>query len=206
MAGKGAETREKILDTAQGLVLERGFSGVSVDRVIESLGMTKGAFFHHFKNKGELAVHLIERYARMDNDFFFDCIRRAETLSNDPLQQVLITVGLYMEEFGGLDEPYPGCLLASYVYEMHHFDKSILDIVNEVFLVWRKEMKQRFEVISKIYPPRQQVDLVSLADEFIVIIEGAFILAKSLNDPQIVVNQLKHYKQYIELLFRQDNV
>jgi len=51
---KGAATREKILDAAQGMVLERGYSGVSIDKLIESLGVTKGAFFHHFKNKKEL--------------------------------------------------------------------------------------------------------------------------------------------------------
>ncbi len=204
MAGKGEDTRERILDAAQGLVLKRGFSGVSVDQVIDSLGMTKGAFFHHFKNKGELAKCLIERYARMDNDFFYSCLKRADALSNDPLQQVLIMVGLYMEEYEGLEEPYPGCLLASYVYEMHQFNKSIIDVINTVFLVWRRELMQRFAVISRQYPPSEDIDLESLADNFIVIIEGAFILAKSLGDPDIVVKQLYHYKHYLELVFAED--
>lgn len=205
MATKGEQTREKILDTAQALVLDRGFSGVSVDKLIESLDMTKGAFFHHFRNKGELAVNLIERYARMDNDFFFQSLKRGETLSNDPLQQVLIMVGLYEEEFGGLNEPYPGCLLASFVYEMQQFDETIIDTINDVFLVWRKELTNRFRIIAEKYPPREPVDLPSLADTFVVIIEGAFILAKSLNDPEIVVQQLRHYKKYVELIFRQES-
>lgn len=204
MASKGAETREKILDTAEALVLECGFSGVSVDKVIKSLGMTKGAFFHHFKNKNEMAAHLIERYARMDNEFFNACMKRADALSSDPLQQVLIMIGLYVEEFSGLEEPYPGCLLASYVYEISQFDDSILEIVSNEFLFWRRNMKQRFEIIASKYPPTDPVDVNTLADEFIVTIEGAFILAKSLNDPDIVINQLNNYKHYIELLFQKD--
>jgi TetR/AcrR family transcriptional repressor of nem operon len=201
MSKKGTATREKILNTAQAMVLERGFSGMSVDSMIEALGMTKGAFFHHFKNKNELAVDLIERYAAMDLQFFDECQVRADKLSNDPLQRVLIIIGLYEESFAKLTDPYPGCLLASYIYELHHFDKSIVNSINEVFLKWRSVLTHRFEKISRRYPPKGEVNYPALADEFTVIIEGAFIMSKSLHEPQIVADQLQHYKRYIELLF-----
>jgi TetR/AcrR family transcriptional repressor of nem operon len=32
--------------------------------------------------------------------------------------------------------------------------------------------------------------------------EGAFILSKSLNEPDITVQQLHHYRNYVDLLFR----
>jgi TetR/AcrR family transcriptional repressor of nem operon len=203
MPGKGAATREKILDTAQALILDRGFSGVSVDNVIERLQMTKGAFFYHFKNKNELAMELIDRYIRMDVGYFHDCLQRADKLSNDPLQQVLIVVGLYEEMFAGLEDPYPGCLLASYIYELQMFGDDIKEKINQVFLSWRTELSRRFEIVRQKYPPTDDVHLPSLADEFLVIIEGAFILSKSLNDPKIVVDQLQHYKKYLEMTFRQ---
>jgi hypothetical protein len=34
------------------------------------------------------------------------------------------------------------------------------------------------------------------------VFEGAFILSKSLQEADITVQQLRHYKNYIELLFR----
>lgn len=198
---KGEATREKILDAAQELILDRGFSGVSVDNVIESVGLTKGAYFHHFKNKNEMAVALIERYAANDLAFFYDSLARAEKLSSDPLQQMLILVGLYEELFAGMSDPYPGCLLASYIYELQMFDTEVVDSINEVFLKWRKILSKRFEVIAEKYPPKTELDIPALADEFTVLIEGAFILAKSLNDPKIVVQQLQQYKNYIRLIF-----
>ena len=63
MATKGEQTRERILDAAQAVILDRGYSGMSIDRVIEKLDVTKGSFFHHFKSKKELAHELIRRYA-----------------------------------------------------------------------------------------------------------------------------------------------
>jgi TetR/AcrR family transcriptional repressor of nem operon len=201
---KGEATREKILDAAQDMILDRGFSGVSVDNLIDRVGVTKGAFFHHFRSKHDMALALIRRYADQDRAFFKECLARGERLSSDPLQQLLITVGLYEELFGDRGEPYPGCLMASYVYELQVVEREAIDIVNENFLLWRDAVTERLRRISKVYPPRIEVDLPSLADGFLVIIEGAFILAKSLHDPAIVVQQLQHYKHYLQLIFRPD--
>ena len=110
MASKGENTRERILDSAQSLILERGFAGVSVDQLIKRLGLTKGAFFHHFKSKSDLARALIRRYADQGLKLFRDNLARARRLSDDPLQQLLILVGLYEELFANLTEPYPGIL------------------------------------------------------------------------------------------------
>jgi len=201
---KGEATREKILDAAQDLILDRGFSGVSVDTLLDRVGVTKGAFFHHFRSKNDMALALIRRYADQDRHFFQECLDRGTRLSSDPLQQLLITVGLYEELFGDRSDAYPGCLMASYVYELQVVEREAIDIVNENFLLWRHGITERLERISAVYPPRVAVDLPSLADGFLVIIEGAFILAKSLNDPNVVVQQLQHYKNYLRLIFQPD--
>ena len=61
MARDGTATRIRLLDAAQGLVLERGFAGTSVDDVLSEAASTKGAFFHHFSSKAELGRALVER-------------------------------------------------------------------------------------------------------------------------------------------------
>ena len=48
------DTRERILDAAQQLVMERGFSATTVDAILEAAGSSKGAFFHHFASKADL--------------------------------------------------------------------------------------------------------------------------------------------------------
>ena len=203
MASKGAATRERILDTAQAMILDHGYAGVSVDQLISSLGLTKGAFFHHFKSKRELARTLIQRYSDEGVQLFRDNLARAKKLSGDPLQQFLIFIGLYEELFEGLTEPYPGCLLASYVMEMQQFDEDMRRIINVEFELSRAELTTLINEISQEYPARSAFDPVSLADGFMAVFEGAFILSKSLQEADITVQQLRHYKNYIELLFRQ---
>jgi len=202
MAKKGDDTRTRILDAAQALILERGYGGVSVDQLIQSLGLTKGAFFHHFKSKADLARALIQRYSDQGVELFHSFMARARKLSDDPLQQFLILIGLYAEIFEGLSEPYPGCLMASYVYEMQQFDEQTRAIVNIEFEMSRRELGELIERIMTKYPPHREVDPQSLADQFMSTFEGAFILSKSLKEPDITVQQLHHYRNYVDLLFR----
>ena len=203
MANKGAATRERILDSAQAMILDHGYAGVSVDQLISSLGLTKGAFFHHFKSKRQLARTLIQRYSDEGVQLFRDNLTRSKKLSDDPLQQFLIFIGLYEELFEGLTEPFPGCLLSSYVMEMQQFDEDMRRIVNVEFELSRSELTTLINEIRNKYPPHSKIDPVSLADSFMVVFEGAFILSKSLQEANITALQLRHYKNYIELLFRQ---
>jgi len=201
MASKGEDTRNRILDAAQALVLGHGFAGVSVDQLIKSLGLTKGAFFHHFRSKNDLARALIRRYADEGLALFRDNLARAGKLSDDPLQQLLILVGLYEELFESLTEPYPGCLLASYVYELQQFDEETRAIINEEFIESRREVTKLIRATMNKYPPRRPVDPMALADGFMSTFEGAFILSKSLDEADITVKQLRLYRTMIEALF-----
>jgi len=204
MASKGEQTRGRILDAAQALVLDHGFGGVSIDRVIAQLDVTKGAFFHHFKNKKQLAHALIERYADDGIALFESNMERAQKLSDDPLQQLLIFVGLYEEIFENFTEPYPGCLLASYAYEMQLFDDEIKPIVTKEFELSRRELTALIQRIAEKHPPRTPVDARALADMFMSTFEGAFVLEKSLSDPAITVEQLRLYKMFLSTLFASD--
>lgn len=52
------ETKQKLLDTADALVKERGFDAVSVDDIVAACGVAKGTFYHYFESKNDLLVYL----------------------------------------------------------------------------------------------------------------------------------------------------
>lgn len=202
MRKDGVATRGKILDAAQKLVLARGYVGMTVEHVLGEVGITKGAFFHHFKTKDDLARALLQRYAEMDERIYRQTRERAEKLSDDPLQQILLFIGLFQEMFEGLTEPYPGCLFASYVYELQQFGEDTQELIRRSFTKWRELLQEKFEAAARRYPPRIEVNAASLADAFTVVLEGAFITSKALNEPKLVSDQLRHFRNYVELLFR----
>ena len=201
MRKDGMATRERILDAAQNLILDRGYVGMTVDHVLDEVDITKGAFFHHFKTKDDLAKALLRRFAEHDAKIYSETRARAEKLSDDPLEQVLIFVRLFEEMFDGLKEPYPGCLFASYVYKLQQFDDETRTLIADSFRQWRELLKEKFEAVARKYPPRIKVDTASLADSFTVVLEGAFITGKAVHDPRVIGDQLRHFRNYLELLF-----
>jgi TetR/AcrR family transcriptional repressor of nem operon len=201
MPRDGSATRTNLLDAAEALILEQGFSATSVDQLIERVGITKGAFFYHFKTKADLARALVERYAESDAAHLTATLTRAEALSRDPLQQLLIFVGLFVEELSALTEPYPGCLFASYVYEAGLFDDDVHVVIRDSMLGARALVGAKLREAIAAHPPRGEIDVDTLADLFTVLFEGAFIVSKVLVEPQVTARQLALYRDYLERIF-----
>ena len=201
MPRDGSATKEKILEAAEGLVLDHGFGATSIDQILEKTSITKGAFFYHFKSKAELARALINRYVERDNALLYDLTQRAENLSRDPLQQVLIFVGLLEELFRSFDEPMAGCLVASFIYQFEEFDISTKDIITKGFDEWHTVLNKKMSAVLKQYPAKFETSADTLVDNLLAAFEGGLILSKLVNKPQVMAEQLRHYKNYLELLF-----
>jgi len=201
MARDAQATRERILDSAQGLVLERGFAGTSLDEVLSAAGVTKGGFFHHFRSKSELGTALVERYARADLVALAALWDQADRLSRDPLQRVLLFLGLFAESIDALAGENPGCLYVSFVYERQLGDDNARDMIENAVLTWRRRLRERLDETAKRYPPRIPVDLDAVADLVFTTNEGAYVLAQATGQPQLLRDQLLQVRNYIELLF-----
>jgi len=201
MATKGELTRENILGIAEHIILQKGFSGTSIDEIIEAAKITKGGFFYHFKGKEDLARHLMIRYQLADDIFFNKLFDRADTLSEDPLQQMLIFLKLLAEAMGNLPQTHPGCLVASFTYENQQFNDDVKQIICDCLVGWRKLFVRKLARISEAYPMKVETDIMELADTLTSIVEGGIILSRAFNEPERLVNQILQYRNYIRLLY-----
>ena len=201
MATKGAKTRERILEEAKRLVLARGFTGTSLDDILRSTGLTKGAFFYHFKNKHELAHALIERSWTNDYELLQGFAARARELSDDPLQAALIFVKLFEEVLEAFREAPLSCVFASYLYESEQFDEETHAFIRQGLRQWTDLYEEMFAPIFEKYTPRQDVTAAELAEMLASIIEGGFILSKSRGEGGVSVRTSRLFRQHLQLVF-----
>lgn len=201
MARDGKPTRDKILEESKALILQNGYAGTSIDQILEKTALTKGAFFYHFKTKNELAKALIEEFIRVDLSLMERALNDTQDLKGKPLDRLLKFIQLFIDMFTGLSVPHPGCLYASYINESNLFDEDIKKDISETILIWRDTMELLLNNILEQHEMVIEEDLHSLADTFTVIFEGAFVLSKSVNEPDLTAKQLKHFKNYLQLLF-----
>jgi AcrR family transcriptional regulator len=201
MGAKGLKTRENILATAESIILQRGYAGTSIEDIIGQAGITKGGFFYHFEGKNDLARNLILRYLEQDEAFFNGLVERAQSLTEDPLQQLLIFLKLMAEAMADLPGTHPGCLVASFTYESQQFDEEVRDLNAQGILSWRRIFMEHLEKIVEKYPMKIDRPLEELADMLTSVIEGGIIMSRALDDRQILPNQLLQFRNYIRLVF-----
>lgn len=86
MAGRTKEvseaTRRDLLCAAITLFLEKGVAGVTLEQIARAAGYTRGAVYHHFKNKAEILEELLESVQLPMEEFFSD---ETESERNNPM-------------------------------------------------------------------------------------------------------------------------
>ncbi|HSI06682.1 MAG: TetR/AcrR family transcriptional regulator [Myxococcota bacterium] len=195
-------TRERILEAASEMVVRRGFAGMSIDALVAQAGVTKGAFFHHFKGKDALARAIIEHHAAQDYVIMADLVSRSEKMSRDPRQQILIIMGLLAEAFDA-PKDYPGCLFASTAFESGVFDPALVELAGSVLLAWRDLFLKKLREADAQAPFPADLSLDTIADMPMVIFEGAFIMARTTQRLHIIAAQMRTLARLFEVLFMQ---
>ena len=205
MPRDGSATRTAILDAAERITFDRGFAGAQVERIIASAGVTKGGFFHHFASKQALADALITRWAETDAWHLEDKLARAQRLVQDPLEQLVVFVGLFVEEAEQSDPQstgeLPGCLFASYTYQAGLFTPGTLDVLSHAMLAWRSRLRTLLDDVVRLHHPARPVDLDAVADQVTVVFEGAYVVSRAVADPGVVAAQLRLLRTQILVLF-----
>ena len=73
MSRRPTDTKQQILDTGTNLFSSHGVCATSVDDILSSVGITKGAFYHYFKSKDHLCEIALDRavaeYHQLADDF-----------------------------------------------------------------------------------------------------------------------------------------
>lgn len=198
---KASNTRERLLEAAESAVLEKGFGATSIEELIAAVGITKSGFFYHFKDKGDLAEALLQRYIDREEQILDDLFARADELHEDPLHGFLVGLKLFAEMLADLPQGHPGCLVASYCYQENLFNREVRLLNKSAVLGWRKRFRDRLEVIAETYPPKLGVDLDSLADMVSALVDGGIILGKVVGDKDVLPRQIMLYREYIRAIF-----
>src|SRR5438093_12121741 len=109
------ETKRKLVDAGVGLMRHRGFNATTVDDICAAAGVTKGAFFHYFKSKDDLATAAVDRFYEMKAKQFADAPFRGLA---DPLDRIFGRLDFVKESAGGVKGLTKGCLFGMFAHEM----------------------------------------------------------------------------------------
>jgi TetR/AcrR family transcriptional repressor of nem operon len=199
----GNPTRERILRVAERLMTDQGYSATSVDQVIAEAASSKGAFFHHFSSKTDLAVQLVERYVAADLAHL-DAGRTATAHVTDPTARVVAFLRYYEDRADELMSEQSGCLYATVLAEREFTGGEINEQVAKATRAWRDALAGMLRAALTARRSDVVIDVDALADHLYTTFEGGFILCRTYQDRSAMHAQLRIYRQLIEALLRLD--
>jgi hypothetical protein len=86
-------------------------------------------------------------------------------------------------------------------YQDQLFDQEIRQMNAEGMLAWRKRFRTHLAAIAERYPPKIDIDLDSMSDMMMALVEGGIILSKALKDRKALPAQITHFRNYVRLAF-----
>jgi TetR/AcrR family transcriptional repressor of nem operon len=196
---KRSSTKDKLLDVAQDLFLSQGFSATSVDEICGKAKITKGGFFHYFKSKEDLGKAVLNRFCATSKKFMQDagCCEKCP----DPLDRVFANLDCVTGYVRGQSD-YKGCLITTFAQEMSGSHPDIQAICSQSFKGWARMIKEDLQSAKEKYAPKARIDIASLADYCVGVVEGAQVLAKATKNPPVIAKNIGHLKEYLQMLFK----
>lgn len=184
----------KLLDAALRIIRTKGYQASTVDDICHAAGVSKGSFFHHFRSKEDLALAAAEHFsARADALFAAASYRDA----NDARERLLGYVDLRSSLLRG-DLPDFTCLLGTMVQETYATHPAIREACDEHLRHHVSDVARDIADAKRTHAPQAPWSAESLGLFTQAVIQGAFILAKAHDDPDVAAECLTHLRRYIE--------
>tara|TARA_R110002124_G_scaffold150906_3_gene317696 strand:- start:1400 stop:2017 length:618 start_codon:yes stop_codon:yes gene_type:complete len=188
----------KLLEAALSVIRTKGYSATSVDELCATAGVTKGAFFHHFKSKDELGVAAADHWSETTGAMFAKAPYHDHA---DPLDRVLAYVAFRKARLEGILPEFT-CVVGTMVQETYETSPAIRDACD------RSISGHAATLEADIAAAMQERNMhpadwtpKSLALHTQAVLQGAFILAKAKGSAEIAADSIDHLTRYLELLF-----
>lgn len=201
LAKTKADARTKLLDAAMIIIRQKGYTATSVDDLCQAAGVTKGAFFHHFRSKTDLGVAVADHWTRTTAELFAAAPYHAHS---DPLDRVLGYIDFRGAILKGRVPDFT-CLVGTMVQETFESSPEIRNACNASITKHAATLEQDIAEAIDLYGIKGNCTAGSLALHTQAVLQGAFILAKADGGPRRASESIEHLRRYVEMLFNRRN-
>jgi AcrR family transcriptional regulator len=177
--GKGAETRERILDHAVRLASRDGFEGLTVAGLASETGLSKSGLFAHFGSKDALQVEVLEAATAKFRDAVVRPALKAPR--GEPRIAALFERWLTWED----DEGMPGgCILVAAAVEFDDRPGPQRDFLTASQKDWFATLAKAARIAVEAGHFKEDLDPEQFAFEFYAIVLGYHHIKRLIRDPK----------------------
>ena len=186
------------MDAGIGLMRVKGYNATTVDDICGAAGVTKGAFFHYFKSKEDIAKSAIESFRDGKTEEFQNASFRQLA---DPLARVFGRLEFIKNSVGGSERLTRGCLIGVLAQELSLTFPELRGLCRDAFSRIAEEFARDLSAAKAAYAPESNFDPSSVALFYISIFQGSAMMAKAADSNAILLEGIEHFRRYLNSLF-----
>jgi len=189
-----SNTREQILDVASRLIHLRGFNNTSIDDILRECGIGKGNFYYYFKSKDELGLAALDRNLEQIKQ---ELVQKSFVPGRGPWDQLweFLEYPIARTRKNGCAG---GCPLGNLVLEMSDIHEGFRQKLHLAFTELRTRIEDCLRQAGLQGTLREDADVSRLARFILAAFEGAFLLGKLHQDPEVLAGIIEELKQHLE--------
>lgn len=192
---KSAATRLGILQKAFELIYANGYQATSIDQIIATTQVTKGAFFYHFKSKDEMGISIINEVVKPAAINFIEPLKK-EADSLDGIYNFIHNL-LLKNDF--LKVEY-GCPVGNLAQEMTPWNAEFNKAMNDITGLWTKAMIASIEKGKKNGLIHEDINAKQVTLFVVSGYWGIRNFGKLDNSKKVYLPYLKELKNYLNTL------
>lgn len=175
-------TKEQIIFEATKMFLSKGYETTSLADIVEKCGVTKGAFYHHFKSKDELFQEILNTmFSELENWI------NAMLLEKKTFKEFLYAYFDYISFFKNMSlEMGISMNMYDLIFDASKKFPNFKKMISQTYKKFFNQIKSRIDSAIKNGEILDNVDSESFAVHLTVLIEGFILFEVLLEDENMM--------------------
>ncbi|HEY0876935.1 MAG TPA: TetR family transcriptional regulator C-terminal domain-containing protein [Zeimonas sp.] len=171
-------TKQRLLDRGMALLLQHGYNDLGIQALLSATGTPKGSFYHHFRDKEDFALQVIDQYMRAVHAGLDACLGEH---ARPPLERVRRFFETTRQAYEG--EGYLGCLLGGLGQELSGVSEVFRQKIDWCFSEIAERLAACLEEARRAGDVPADADPREMANRLVDCWEGAALRSRLRRDP-----------------------
>lgn len=176
---KGKTTREHIVESADQLFYQRGYEHTSFADIADSVQISKGNFYYHFKSKDEILAAVIQ--LRLENTR--NMLVQWEDEGERPEDRIKSFINILITNLA--DIKMYGCPVGTLCTELTKLNHASRAEANGLFSLFRTWLSRQFVLLGR------EADADELAMHLLARSQGVATLAQAFQDERFIKHEVE---------------
>lgn len=173
------QTRLRLIEAAFDEIYANGYQGMRIDDILNRTGLKKGALYHHFAGKTELAYAVLDELIEKEiEQMWIEPLKQFE----DPIEGIRQMI-IEARDHPKQDYVKCGCPLNNLAQEMSPIDEAFRIKIQRLFQLWIDTFANKLKQGQQNGTVAKDIDALSAATFIVASLEGTMSLIKASQDP-----------------------